>query len=89
MIKLPCQILILFTAISAVSTVSGQDNLPPVKKEDLHLFLLAGQSNMAGRGTVESQDQKAHPRVYVLTKEKTWKPAVDPLHFEKSEHKYA
>ena len=84
MIKLPCQILILFTAISAVSTVSGQDNLPPVKKEDLHLFLLAGQSNMAGRGTVESQDQKAHPRVYVLTKEKTWKPAVDPLHFDKS-----
>ena len=50
---------------------------------DLQLFLLAGQSNMAGRGVVEAQDKAPIPRVYMLTKELEWKPAVDPLHFDK------
>jgi hypothetical protein len=52
---------------------------------DLKLFLLIGQSNMAGRGVVEPQDQIAHPRVFVLTKELAWAPALDPLHFDKPE----
>ena len=50
---------------------------------DLQLFLLAGQSNMAGRGVIEAQDKEPIPRVYVLSKELEWKPAVDPLHFDK------
>lgn len=55
----------------------------PDSPESFHLFLLVGQSNMAGRGVVEPQDQKPHPRVLVFTKEQTWAPAVDPLHFDK------
>lgn len=61
---------------------SGSIELP--KKENFHLYLLVGQSNMAGRGVVEAQDREAHPRVLTLTKEQEWVPAVDPIHFDKS-----
>ncbi len=50
---------------------------------NLDLFLLIGQSNMAGRGAVEAQDTEPIPRVYMLTKELDWKPAADPMHFDK------
>jgi hypothetical protein len=53
-------------------------------KEKFHLFLLVGQSNMAGRGNVEQQDKTPHPRVLMLNKEGAWAPAIDPLHFDKS-----
>lgn len=52
-------------------------------KEKLHLYLLIGQSNMAGRGAIEEQDKQPHPRVLMFTKENAWAPAVDPLHFDK------
>ena len=46
--------------------------------------MLIGQSNMAGRGAVEAQDKKPHPRVLMLNKAGDWVPAVYPLHFDKS-----
>lgn len=55
--------------------------LPP--KEQFHLYLLIGQSNMAGRGKIEEQDKEPHPRVLKLTKENAWALGVDPLHFDK------
>jgi hypothetical protein len=51
----------------------------------MKIFLLVGQSNMAGRGQVEAQDRVPHPRVFVLNQELAWVPAVDPLHFDKPE----
>jgi hypothetical protein len=51
--------------------------------QDLDLFLLIGQSNMAGRGAVEEQDRKVIPGVFVFTKSMEWAPAIDPLHFDK------
>ena len=56
---------------------------PDVSKENFHLYLLAGQSNMAGRGKVEPQDNKPHARVLMFARENEWKPAVAPLHFDK------
>jgi hypothetical protein len=53
--------------------------------ENMQIFLLIGQSNMAGRGAIEAQDQEPHPRVFMLTKELAWVPAVDPMHFDKPE----
>jgi hypothetical protein len=53
-------------------------------KENFHLFLLAGQSNMAGRGTVFDEDRIINPRVLALSKEGEWVPAVDPIHYDKS-----
>jgi hypothetical protein len=52
---------------------------------DLQIFLLIGQSNMAGRGAVEAEDMVPHPRVLTLTKDLAWVPAVDPIHFDKPE----
>jgi len=49
----------------------------------MKLFLLIGQSNMAGRGKVEPQDQVVNPKILMLTKELKWEPARDPLHFDK------
>ncbi len=49
----------------------------------LQLFLLVGQSNMAGRGPIEAADLVPHPRVLMLTKDLQWQPAIDPVHFDK------
>lgn len=43
----------------------------PIKlpaKENFHLFLLVGQSNMAGRGVIDVQDKTLNPRVLMLNK---------------------
>ncbi len=63
------------------STASAQSSVPS-RKEDFHLYLLIGQSNMAGRGVVPP-DQKPHPRVLKLDKENKWVPSTEPLHFDK------
>jgi hypothetical protein len=52
-------------------------------KASLHLYLLVGQSNMAGRGVVTAADKIPHERVLMLNKAGEWVPAVDPLHFDK------
>ncbi len=52
---------------------------------NLDLFLLIGQSNMAGRGQVADQDTKPVPNLYMLDKELNWVPAVDPMHFDRPE----
>jgi hypothetical protein len=71
-----------------VSSPAADPPAPPSsvalpKKESLHLYLLIGQSNMAGRGVVEEVDKKPHARVLMFTKEQKWAPALDPLHFDK------
>ena len=50
---------------------------------DMQIFLLIGQSNMAGRGRVELEDQVTHPRIFMLDAAGAWAPARDPLHFDK------
>jgi len=50
---------------------------------DFHIYLLIGQSNMAGRGAVDEESKTTHPRVLMLTKDLKWAPATDPLHFDK------
>lgn len=73
--------LLLFSAL--VTGLHAQEASVPSSKEDFHLFLLVGQSNMAGRGKVSDEDKKPHPRVLVFTEEGEWAPAADPLHFDK------
>ncbi len=55
----------------------------PVAAEQLDLFLLVGQSNMAGRGELAPEDRVASPRVLALSAQGAWVPAIDPLHFDK------
>ncbi|GAA4449702.1 sialate O-acetylesterase [Nibrella saemangeumensis] len=49
----------------------------------VHLYLLAGQSNMAGRGKVDAESKQTHPRVWMLDQAGKWVPATDPMHFDK------
>jgi hypothetical protein len=73
--------LALFLALAACRAPS-----PPATSaaaRPMQLVLLAGQSNMAGRGVVEGEDRVAHPRVLTLDRDGRWVPAVDPVHFDK------
>jgi hypothetical protein len=55
----------------------------PAPAAKLHLFLLVGQSNMAGRGDIEPQDKQPLANVLALDAAGRWVPAVDPLHWDK------
>jgi hypothetical protein len=77
-----CAIALLATFASAQPPTT-RPTLPDSTKLDL--FLLIGQSNMAGRGKVEPQDQVINPRIWVLDKEMRWSPAIDPLHWDRPE----
>ncbi|MEG0889604.1 MAG: sialate O-acetylesterase [Bacteroides sp.] len=58
----------------------------PLQKETFHLFLLMGQSNMAGYGMIMPEDRKVLDGVYMLrdSVEKgqtySWVPANQPIH---------
>ncbi|MCD0488828.1 hypothetical protein LPB86_11340 [Pedobacter sp. MC2016-14] len=51
-------------------------------QEDMDIFLLIGQSNMAGRGELEGQ-RIAMDSIYMLDKYNNWVPASEPIHFDK------
>lgn len=52
--------------------------------DNFHLYLLAGQSNMAGRGEISSEYKGVgHPQLYMLNKNNEWVAAKHPLHFDK------
>lgn len=67
-----------FASLLAATSVFAD----PAPKQ-MKLFLLIGQSNMAGRGKVEAQDTKENPHIFMLTKDLKWVLAKDPLHFDK------
>ncbi|NLF92523.1 MAG: sialate O-acetylesterase [Oligosphaeraceae bacterium] len=48
------------------------------------LVLLAGQSNMAGRGAIEPEDLLEIPGLYKFTAALQWEAAAEPLHFDRA-----
>ncbi len=74
---------VLLCVIVAITGRAQNDPLHHVEKNSFHLYLLAGQSNMAGRGVPAEQDKTAHPHVFAMNRLNKWVPAVDPLHFDK------
>lgn len=50
-------------------------------RDNLWVFVLAGQSNMAGRGLVEPQDTVSNSRVYTINAQGDIIYAKEPLHF--------
>ena len=48
-----------------------------------HLYLLIGQSNMAGRGTPDMESKKQDPKILMLDSINHWVIATDPVHFDK------
>ncbi|HTN37909.1 MAG TPA: sialate O-acetylesterase [Arachidicoccus sp.] len=62
--------------ITALSDTTAIDS-------SFHIFLLIGQSNMAGRAPLDSMSTVTSPNILMLDKEGRWVPAKDPLHFDK------
>ena len=50
---------------------------------NFHVYLLIGQSNMAGRGVVDEESKQINPRIMMLDSLNKWVPATDPVHFDK------
>lgn len=75
------------TAAPPATPAAPATLVPPPKslaeRSKFRLYLLVGQSNMAGRGTVEAEDLSINPRVLTLDKDGRWVVAVDPLHSDK------
>lgn len=72
-------LLFIFSLLTASATIA-QSEKPDTS---FHIYLLIGQSNMAGRGAIDSISKQENPKILMLTKEDKWVPATDPLHFDK------
>lgn len=54
------------------------------QKQEVHLYLLMGQSNMAGRGVISKEYENIDPKnIIMLNKELEWIQAKHPIHFDK------
>lgn len=73
--------LLRWSLLCLTLSVSFAETPAPDK---FQLFLLAGQSNMAGRGALDADSAKAHPQVLKWTAENQWAPATEPLHWDKA-----
>lgn len=67
---------LLWTTQSTTAQASPTDEEGP---KDLHIYLLIGQSNMAGRAKVPEDVAGVIDRCYLLNKENRWVPAKNPL----------
>lgn len=81
-------LLLLFPILAGTLPVAASraDDPPAIElppPAQFHLFLLVGQSNMAGRGKIAEQDKRPIPRVLKFSQDGQWVPAIDPLHFDK------
>ncbi|WP_046243336.1 sialate O-acetylesterase [Hymenobacter terrenus] len=72
--------------LSGAATAQAQAPTCTAPDPDFHLYLLMGQSNMAGRGPLtEALQAVGHARVFMLNAQGEWVPARHPLHFDKPE----
>jgi hypothetical protein len=76
--------LLVVAIFSSVATRGVRAAAPLPDRGNFHLFLLAGQSNMAGRGKLDDAARAPSPRVFSLNQAGQWQPAVDPLHWDKT-----
>jgi hypothetical protein len=60
-------------------TLDAVEKIP--HPDSVYVFIMAGQSNMAGRGFVEPQDTIADKRILTIDKSMNWIYAKQPFHF--------
>jgi hypothetical protein len=71
-------LLILLLAVLVVRGESG-DAAPPPAPTGLQVYLLIGQSNMAGRAPFTEAQARPIPHCYLLNGTDQWEPATNPL----------
>lgn len=59
--------------------IEAIDKMP--NADSVYIFLMAGQSNMAGRGLVEPKDTIPNKRILTINKSMVWIYAKEPIHF--------
>jgi len=66
------------------ASVSSTPSSSPPLEDKMHIYILAGASNMVGRDKPMSGDQfnQTHENVFAMTRNGRWVPASDPLHGE-------
>jgi len=71
----------LLVALPLLSSLDAQKSAPAYNgpKEKLHIYLLIGQSNMAGRAPFTQEEAGVIDRVYLLNNSDQWEPAKNPL----------
>jgi hypothetical protein len=74
--------MFFLSSCTAVKRIAPSVSTPV--DSNFHLYLLVGQSNMAGRGKLDSISNIADPKILMLDSSAQWLPAVDPIHFDKS-----
>ena len=73
--------LLLFGAVysSAGLSAEEQKQIPVANKENFHIYLLIGQSNMAGRGKIPEEATGDIENCFLLNDQAEWSPASNPL----------
>lgn len=69
--------LLLFSSTSYASFIS--DDADKLAKDKLHIYLLIGQSNMAGRADFTQEEAAPIAQAYLLNDNDQWGPASNPL----------
>src|SRR5262249_24576757 len=79
--KVPGVLLRAALALVLANPLRGaaQTNVTLPPREKLQLYLLMGQSNMAGRGELGTEDQTPHPRVLSFSLSNLWELAIEPV----------
>jgi Carbohydrate esterase, sialic acid-specific acetylesterase len=60
-------------------TRASESAIPEAFRGKLRLFVLAGQSNMSGRGDIAQSGAETDPRIYVFGNDYRWKLATEPI----------
>jgi len=77
-------LVVMLGGMAVVAGAVARDRVAPAPKPKagpgpLHIYLLIGQSNMAGRAPFTDPEAAVIPRCSLLNKEGKWEPAKNPL----------
>lgn len=73
----------IFMAVGFLSAALFSKGQQQNVDSNFHVYLLIGQSNMAGRGVVDDESKKQNPQILMLDSNNHWVIATDPVHFDK------
>jgi hypothetical protein len=71
-------LLHLALLVCLIPLVTAEDKIN-VDKNQHHIYLLIGQSNMAGRAAYSEEDTKAIPNAFLFDDKDNWQEATNPL----------
>lgn len=72
-------IMLLSICIFISTAIFAQESLHEQQTKPTHIYLLIGQSNMAGRAPIAEADSAVLARCFLLNDQDQWEPAQNPL----------